>query len=62
MKRISSPTNAGNSNLMTYLRRGALGGMLATNYSSTSARAILRGELGPEEAESVVDTSELEFE
>ena len=55
-------TKAGNSNLMTYLRRGALGGMLATNDSSTSARAILRGVLGPEEAESVVDASELEFE
>ena len=45
-----------------YLRRGALGGILATDDSSTSVWAILRGELGVLESESVVDASEEEFE
>ena len=45
-----------------YLRRGALGGILATDDSLTSVWAILRGELGVLESESVVDASEEEFE
>jgi len=56
------PACAGKLIWLTYLRRGALGGILTTDCSSTAALAIFIGELASYESESIVDASVEEFE